>query len=127
LKRTFPPRKRGIRQQHFYGKRFVAPYRLPIFFLPVVTQAPSPAAIAEVEYARDQNKLIIPIVGPYVDRHFLQSFPQAFYIEPSNPGQVETDILNFLQQSHTKKSNRNLFIGLSALAVGLLLLSTTSE
>ena len=96
-------------------------------FLAVVSQAPSPAAIAEVEYARVQNKLIIPIVGPYVDRHFLQSFPQAFYIDPSNPGQVETDILNFLQQSHTKKSNRNLFIGLSALAVGLLLLSTTSE
>ena len=92
-----------------------------------MSQEPSPAAIAEVEYARGQNKLIIPIVGPYVDRHFLQSFPQAFYIDPSNPGQVETDILNFLQQSNTEKTNRNVFIGLSALAVGLLLLSATSE
>ena len=96
-------------------------------FLAVVTQAPSTAAVAEVEYARGQNRLIIPIVGPFVDRSFLQSFPQAFYIDPSNPGKVETDILAFLKQSHTDKTNRNLFVGLSALAVGLLLLSATSE
>jgi hypothetical protein len=96
-------------------------------FLAVVTQAPAPAAVAEVEYARGQNRLIIPIVGPFVDRNFLQAFPQAFYIDPSAPGKVETDILAFLQKSHTEKTNRNLLVGLSAVAVGLLLLSATSE
>ena len=96
-------------------------------FLAVVTQAPSWAAVNEVEYARGLKRLIIPIVGPYVDRSFLQSFPQAFYIDQSNPGKVEADILAFLQQSHTEKANRNLLVGLSALAVGLLILSATSE
>ena len=96
-------------------------------FLAVVTQAPSTAAVAEVEYARGLSRLIIPIVGPHVDRAFLQSFGQAFYIDPSNPGKVETDILDFLQKSHTEKANRNLFVGLSALVVGLLILSATSE
>jgi hypothetical protein len=95
--------------------------------LAVVTQAPSSTAVAEVEYARGLNSLIIPIVGPYVDRSFLQSFPQAFYIDQSNPGKVEADILAFLQNSNTEKVNRNLLVGLSALAVGLLILSATSE
>ncbi len=96
-------------------------------FLAVVTQQPSTAAIAEVEHARGLKRLIIPIVGPVVDRQFLQSFPQAFYIDPSNPGKVETEIVNFLQKSHTDKENRNLFLALTAVAVGLLLLSTNSK
>ena len=96
-------------------------------FLAVVTQAPSQAAIAEVEYARGKSKLIIPIVGPYVDRNFLQAFPQAFFIDPANPGKVEEDIVAFLQKSQTDRANRNLLVGLSALVVGLLLLSNSSE
>jgi hypothetical protein len=92
-------------------------------FLAVVTQQPSPAAISEVEYARGHGRLIIPIVGPFVDPSFLSAFPQAFYIDPANPAKVETDIVAFLQKSQTDKSNRNLFVGLTALAVGLLLLS----
>lgn len=96
-------------------------------FLAVVTQKPSNAAIAEVEYARGQKKLIVPIVGPLVDSDFLKAFPQAFYIDPSNPGKVETDIVDFLHQSHSAKANGQLLAGLTALAVGLLLLSATSE
>ena len=96
-------------------------------FLAVVTQKPSSAAIAEVESANGQKKLIIPIVGPFVEHSFLKSFPKSFYIDPSDPGKIENEILAFLQKSQTEKSNRNLLVGLSALAVGLLILSATSE
>jgi len=94
--------------------------------LAVVTRAPSPASIAEIEYARGQNKLILPIVGPGVDRQFLAEFPQAFYLDPQNPSQVEAQIVEFLKQRQTEEGNRNLLIALSALAVALLLFSAES-
>ncbi|SRR6266566_3745304 len=96
-------------------------------FLAVVTTAPSHAAIAEVEYARGCNKLIIPIVGPAVDRNFLQAFPHAFVLDPLNPARVEADIVEFLKKSQAEKETRNLLIGLAALTVGLLLLSSESN
>ena len=93
----------------------------------VVNHIPSEATIAELNHALARPNLVIPIVGRWVDRRFLQSFPKHFILDPLNPSAVERDIVAFLQKRKTDKETKQAVIGLAALVVGLLLLSTTKD
>jgi hypothetical protein len=96
--------------------------------LAVVNHQPSPAAAAELNHAIQIQKLVIPIVGQWVDRSFLQSFPHgAFVLDPSNPAGVEKEIMEFIHQSQASKETKQLIMGVAAVAVGLLVLSAISE
>ena len=89
----------------------------------VVNHTPSNSAIAELNFATSLQKVVVPIVSPWVDRDFLQSFPKAFVIEPRDPSKVESDVLKFLHDSKASKETTTAVVGLTALIVVMLLLS----
>lgn len=95
--------------------------------LAVVNNVPSPATITEINSALSLRKLVIPIVGQWVDRTFLNSFQRYFVLDPQDPAKIEQEITAFLHQSHTTKATQQLIVGLAAVAVGLLLLSAVSD
>ena len=96
--------------------------------LAVANREPSPATAAELNHASRLSKLVIPIVGQWVNPNFLQSFPKgAFMLDPMNPAVAEKKIVDFIQKSKNDKETKQLLIGVAAVAVGLLLLTAVTE
>ena len=93
--------------------------------LAVVNHTPSNSAIAELNYASSLQKMVVPIVSPWVDQNFLESFPKAFVIDPRDPSRVESELLEFLHEKKASRETTNAAVGLTALIVGMLLLSKT--
>lgn len=93
----------------------------------VINQAPSPSTAAELNYALLLKKLVVPIVGRWVDQRFLQSFPKHFILDPFKPSNIESDIVSFLQKSKADKETKAAVIGLAALVIGMLLLSSAKD
>src|ERR1700733_2033887 len=87
--------------------------------LAVVNHQPTQATVAELNHAIAQKKMVIPIVGQWVDPSFAQAFPAAFVLNPMNPAEVEQQIMTFLQQSKANKETKQMLVGLAAVAVGL--------
>jgi len=93
--------------------------------LAVITGALTPAVQGELETAARLNKPVLPIVTvrAVLQSPFLRQFQQAVYLDPSNPGEAEAHLVQALNQMKIQKQNKQVLIALTALVIGLLLLS----
>jgi hypothetical protein len=89
--------------------------------LAVITQGPTPSAVAEINTASQLGKLVIPIVSYGVPQQHYIHFPAYFIVNPSDPSQTEGEIVKFLAQKQQAQSTRVGLLALATLAVGLLL------
>ena len=97
--------------------------------LAIITTAASPTVQKELRYALDKRKLVIPIVNSELTGHpLLAQFPRVFTFSPwDNPGDVETQILEFLKQEQVTKDKQQAIGALAALGLGLLVLVSLNK
>ena len=94
--------------------------------LAIITSSTGPAVEKEFNYALGKGKLIIPVVEQGVgDDSFLKKFHPIFRFSrfDSNPGKIESDVLEFLKQQKLDKENRQAVGAIIAIGMGLLLLA----
>jgi hypothetical protein len=96
--------------------------------LAVITHQPVPSAIAEMNWAVTQRKLLIPIVGPGVPPQYYAQFGPVFVANnPADPSDTIRKIVQFLQQWQQTQSAKNALVALATLTVTLLLLGAVSS
>jgi hypothetical protein len=97
--------------------------------LGILTSRISAAVERELSYALGKNKLIIPIVAEGINHSgLLKKFPAVFRFSPwSNPGEVETKVVEFLKKQKLDKENRQALGALVGIGLGLLLLSAAKR
>ncbi len=93
--------------------------------LAIVTAQTSPPVENELNYALGKRKLIIPIVEDAIeDGAFLKSFPRVFRFSKNGlPGQVEDQVVRFLQQRRMSKEKQQIVGALVGIGLGLLVLA----
>src|SRR5579863_1269046 len=64
--------------------------------LAVITHNPTQSAINEMNWAVEQHKLLIPIVGAGVAQEYFARFVPYFLVNPADPSNVEKQIVDFL-------------------------------
>jgi hypothetical protein len=89
--------------------------------LAVITHAPAPSAVSEMNSALAAGKLLIPIVGAGVPPQNYNRFPRFFVVDPDNPSQVEQEIVKFLAEQRQAKAGTPALLALATLTVALLL------
>jgi hypothetical protein len=97
--------------------------------LAIITTAASASVQNELRYAFEKRKLVIPIVRTDLQGHpLLAQFPRVFSFSPwDNPGNVETQILDFLRERQVTKDKQQAIGALVAVALGLLILFSLSH
>jgi nucleoside 2-deoxyribosyltransferase len=97
--------------------------------LAIITSRVDASVQAELRYASQKNKLVIPIVQTDFASHpLLAKFPRLFTFSPSdNPGKLESEIGEFLKAQRLDKEKRQAIGALAAVGLGLLLLQALSE
>jgi hypothetical protein len=97
--------------------------------LAIITVAASQMVQNELSYAREQRKLVIPIVRTDLAGHpLLARFPRLFTFSPSdNPGTVETQIVEFLRTQQLTKDKQQTIGALAALGLGLIVLFSLNK
>ncbi len=97
--------------------------------LAIITAEANASVQKELKYALAKRKLVIPIVHSEVPSNGLVAqFPRVFTFSPGdNPGKVEAEVVEFLQQQHLSKGKRQAAGALVAAGLALLLLFSLSE
>ncbi len=97
--------------------------------LAIITAKANPSVQKELKYALAKQKLVIPIVHSDVATSpLVAQFPRVFTFSPwDNPGIVEAEVVEFLQQQHLSKEKRQAAGALVAAGLALLLLFSLSE
>jgi hypothetical protein len=97
--------------------------------LAIITAEANAGVQRELRHALAKRKLVIPIVHSDVANHpLLAQFPRVFTFSPSdNPGKLEGEIVEFLQQQHLSKEKRQAAGALVAVGLALLLLFSLSQ
>jgi hypothetical protein len=92
--------------------------------LAIITTAADQTVQNQLRYAREHQKLIIPIVRTdLADLPLMAQFPRVFTFSPwENPGTVETQIVDFLKEQRLTKEKQQTIGALAALGLGLLVL-----
>jgi len=98
--------------------------------LAIITRWTGPSVQKELSYALAKRKLIIPIVEQGVQRpSFLSKFSRVFTFSRWNtdPGRLESEVLEFLKQQKLNKENQQALGALIAIGMGLFLLSALAK
>lgn len=97
--------------------------------LAIITSRVDASVQAELKYASQKNKIVIPIVqSDFASHPLLAKFPRVFTFSPSdNPGKLESEIVEFLKTQKLDKEKRQAIGALVAVGLGLLLLQAFSE
>ena len=97
--------------------------------LAIITTAATPNVQNELRYALEKHKLVIPIVRFDVQSHpLLAQFPRVFTFSPwDNPGNIETQIVEFLKEQQVTKDKLQAIGALAAVGLGLLVLFSLSN
>jgi hypothetical protein len=97
--------------------------------LAIITARVDASVQAELKYASQKNKLVIPIVQSNFASHpLLAKFPRVFTFSASDdPGKLESEIMEFLKAQQLDKEKRQAIGALVAVGLGLLLLQALSE
>jgi len=97
--------------------------------LAIITAPASPNVRAELQYALDRHKLVIPIVrSDLTDDPFLAQFLRVFIFSPwDNPGNLETQIVAFLNEQRVAKDKQQAIGALASVGLGLLVLFALSN
>jgi len=96
--------------------------------LAMIAGPPGAFVQAELTYALTKEKIVIPILKegtPQPD--FIGRMPQVFWFSPSSPGDVESQVIQYLRQRKVSKENQQAVGGLILMGLGLFLLSALSE
>jgi nucleoside 2-deoxyribosyltransferase len=94
--------------------------------LAIITTSTDQAVQKELNYALGKGMLIVPVVEQGVaENSFLRKFHPIFRFSrfDGNPGEVETQVLEFLRRKKLDKENRQALGAIVAIGMGLLLLS----
>ena len=96
--------------------------------LAIITAAASPKVQDELRYALEKRKLVIPIVRADLNGNpLLTQFPRVFAFSPwDNPGEIETQIVEFLKERQVAKDKQQAIGALAAVGLGLLVLFSLS-
>ncbi len=97
--------------------------------LAIITARANSSVQKELRYALARQKLVIPIVHSDVATSpLVAQFPRVFTFSPGdNPGKVEAEVVEFLQEQHLSKEKRQAAGALVAAGLALLLLFSLSE
>lgn len=97
--------------------------------LAIITAKANANVQRELRYALAKGKLVVPIVhSDFAQSPLLAPFRPVFTFSPhDNPGRVENEIVEFLQQRKVSKDKQQAIGALVALGLGLLLLFSLSE
>ena len=78
--------------------------------LAIITTEANASVQKELKYAHAKRKLVIPIVhSGLATSPLVAQFPRVFTFSPEdNPGKVEAEVVEFLQQQHLSKENVKL-------------------
>ncbi len=95
--------------------------------LAVITHAPVPSALSEMNEAVAQGKVLIPIIGPGVAPEYYIQFQPYFVVQPADPSQTEQQIVQFLAQKQQAQTAKNALIALATLTVALLLFGSLAS
>jgi len=76
--------------------------------LAVMMDAPSPAAVSELNLALAIGKLLIPILGPSVSSDQLERFQPHFRVDPLDPSRTENEIVSYLAGKQQNKQHTAL-------------------
>jgi hypothetical protein len=98
--------------------------------LAILTTAANSQVQQELKYALKHKKLVIPIVSADLvgQQRFLNQFSRVFTFSPwGNPGEVETNIVEFLKEQRLTKEKQRAIGALAALGLGLLLLVSLKQ
>jgi hypothetical protein len=97
--------------------------------LAIITARANGSVQKELKHALAKRKLVIPIVHSDVANNALfAQFPRVFTFSPwDNPGKVEAEVVEFLQEQHLSKEKRQAAGVLVAAGLALLLLFSLSE
>jgi hypothetical protein len=100
--------------------------------LGVITQAPAPGAVSEMNTALTSGKLLIPIVSWTVPPEYYARFEPYFVVDPSDPSHAEGQIVKYLLEQKQQAENgagngTGALLALSTLAVALLLFASESK
>lgn len=92
--------------------------------LAIITSRTQPPMKAELSYALERNRLVIPIVQAGMeDQPFFKQFPQVFpYSGWDSPGNLEAQVVEFLKHRKLSKEKQQAIGGLVAIGLGLLYL-----
>jgi nucleoside 2-deoxyribosyltransferase len=97
--------------------------------LAIITGIADQAVEAELRHARDRQVPIIPIVrSDLANNPLIAQFRPVFKFSPSDyPGNLETEVVEFLKQQKLSKEKQQAIGALVAVGVGLLFLYSLSE
>lgn len=90
--------------------------------LAVITQQPTESALAEMSYAVQVQRLLIPIVSPGVPSNYYSQFEPYFVVNPADPSETEKEIVRYLREKQQQGSGKTAIAALAIFAVALLLL-----
>jgi hypothetical protein len=96
--------------------------------LAIITTAASASVQRELRYAIEKRKLVIPIVRTDLQGPLIAQFPRVFTFSPwDNPGNVETQIVDFLKERQVAKDKQQAIGALASVGLGLLVLLSLSH
>jgi hypothetical protein len=95
--------------------------------LAIMTGTPGPAVRAELSYASTKGITVIPILAKGVSPPAFLAGSPVFYFSPSDPGAVETQVVEYLKRQQFSKQKQQAVGALVAIGVGMFLLAALSE
>jgi hypothetical protein len=95
--------------------------------LAIITGNIGPAVAEELNYALSKGKLIVPLVKQGIALPPVLQKVRVFQFSPWNTGQVENDVVSFLQEQQLGKTKQQTIGALVAIGLGLFLLAALSS
>jgi nucleoside 2-deoxyribosyltransferase len=95
--------------------------------LAIITSNIGPAVAEELNYALTRGKLIVPIVKQGLTLPPALRNLRVFQLSPWNTGEIEADVLKFLQEQKFGKEKQQAMGALVAIGLGLFLLAAFSK
>jgi hypothetical protein len=91
----------------------------------------APQVIKETNYALSLGRPVIPIVEQGASLELIKSISQRsgiyFVLDPGKPGEMETQLAEYLRKRKYDKDTRNALLALAGTFAGLFLLQKLSE
>jgi hypothetical protein len=96
--------------------------------LALITTGTGPQVDSELNYALMQGRLVIPIVEEAVTLNPEIAFGRVFQFSRHQlPGEIESQVVEFLKQQKVSKENQELVGGLVSVGLGMLLLAAFTK
>ncbi|MGO9642398.1 MAG: toll/interleukin-1 receptor domain-containing protein [Candidatus Acidiferrales bacterium] len=95
--------------------------------LAMITGNMGPVVAGELNYALSKGKVIVPVVRQGITVPPALKALRVFEFSPWNTGQVEAEVVKFLQEQRLGKEKQQAISALVAIGLGLFLLAALSK